>query len=440
MQHWAGVMAAFTLLAAGLSSFAQENLAAPPPPAANAVTNSAAEEPEGSSAVSTIEKTLSDLRLGPFNLHPRLSAGFIYDDNILLVTTKTESDFDWIIQPSLQAVAGDDAALVAYRDQNYDVLGLSPGSLIIQQPEAWPGTLLLVDYGPRFQIFDKYSVNNSIDEFGTLNLLMPFHKLILGVRQDYQFQKTELIEFNQRATVESYITTLSAAYQFGDKASLESDFHRLSVGYNQTGLTGYSEYNTEDWFNYNVAENLPVSLGALAGWDGVVNHQDQTYEQLRARARYSYTEKLAFDVSAGGELREYENGKSDTLSPVFAVSGLYRPAERTSINLSGFRQVYASIFNSYNYANTGVALDFHQGITDRFTAGLSGSYNALDFTPVKKGLAEYSGDYYILRLSFEAKIVRHLTGQFYYQFLDSRSQISAGVQDDQAGVKLILSF
>jgi hypothetical protein len=266
------------------------------------------------------------------------------------------------------------------------------------------------------------------------------NKLILGFRQDYQLQKTEIIEFDQRATVETISSAVSAAYQLGDATSMESNFRRISIGYGQAGLTGYTEYNTEDWFNYAVAPDLPVSLGVLAGQDDVAKHQDQTYEQLRARARYNYTEKLAFDASAGGELREYENGKGDTLSPVFTLAAEYRPAVRTSLRLTGLRQQYASIYNGYNYAATGAALEARQGITDRFTAAVSAGYYGLDFTPTHSGLIQYSGDYYIARFSLEAKIVRHLNARVFYQFLSSHTQVSAAINDDQTGVQLTLSF
>ena len=152
------------------------------------------------------------------------------------------------------------------------------------------------------------------------------NKLILGFKQDYQLEKTTLIEAGQRAQVENISSALSAAYQFGDKTSLETNFRRVSVGYNQAGLIGYTEYNTEDWFNYEVAEDLPVSLGVVAGADDVANHQDQTYEQLRVRARYSYTEKLAFDVSGGGELRQFEMESRDAFSRVHHLPPL--PARR----------------------------------------------------------------------------------------------------------------
>ncbi len=433
-------VSAFAFVFSATLAVAQDNSTGKSSSPANAATNTRATGPADSKANTSVEKELMELRLGPFDLHPRLSAGFVYDDNILLTTAKKEADMEWTIQPALQAVAGDDAALIAYRDQNYDVLSLSPGNIIIQQPEVWPGKLFILDYGPRFQLFDKYTINNSIDQFGTLNLLLPMSKWILGFRQDYQLQKTEIIEFDQRATVETISSALSAACQLGEATSLESDFRRVSIDYKTAGLTGYTEYNTENWFNYALEPDLPVSVGVLAGQDVVANHEDQTYEQLRARARYNYTEKLAFDVSAGGELREYQNGKSDTLSPVFTLAAEYRPTVRTTLRLTGARQQYASIFNGYNYASTGAALEVRQGITDRFTAAVSAGYYSIDYTGISKGLMNYTGDYYIARISLEAKIVRHLTGQIYYQLLSSRSQASAAVNDDRTGVQLTLSY
>lgn len=381
-----------------------------------------------------------EMRVGPFNLHPRMFAGVTYDDNLLLTRQYRESDVGWLLHPALQAVAGDDASLISYRDQNYDILSLAPGSLIIQQPAVWPGKLLILDYGPGFQLFDKYTANNHVDEFGTLNFIWPIDKLILGFKQDYQLQKTEIIEFDRRATVETITTALSAGYQLGEAASIESDFRRLSIGYDQEGLTGYTEYNTEDWFNYDVAEDLPVSVGVLAGLDNVANHQNQTYEQLRARARYNYTEKLVFDVSGGGELRQYENGKHATLNPVFSVAGEYRPGVRTTLRLTAFRQQYASIFNGYNYDSTGATLEARQGITERFTAALTGGYYDLDFTSTGGGAAKYTADYYFVRLAFEAKIVRHLSGQVFYQFLNNQSHVSGDISDDQTGAQLTLSY
>jgi hypothetical protein len=423
-QNWIGVVAAFGCLRAGSPALAQ--------------TTAAATVSDNAAATAPLNIPLT---LGPLNLHPRATTGMIADDNLLFTSTHQESDLAWTLQPGLQAVAGDDAALIAYRDQGYDPINLTPGSLIVQPPEAWTGKIFTLDYAPRFKFYDQYTADNAIDEFATVNLLWPMNKLILGFRQDYQLQKATIIEANQFATTETISTALTAAYQFGDKTSVESDFHRISIDYDAPGLIGYTEYNTEDWFNYDLTESMPVSVGVLAGYDAVAaSHQDQTYEQLRARVRYNFTEKLVFDVSGGGEVRQYENGESDTFSPVFTLSGSYRPAERTTVSLTGYRQQNASIFNGYNYASTGANLGFSQGITDRFTAGVSVGYFTLDYESITSARANYSDDYYTARLSLDAKIIRHLTGQIYYNLTAIQSPVSGNINDNQIGVNLTLSY
>jgi len=401
---------------------------------------STSETQDNAAAKTLLANASSDLHLGPFDLHPRLSAGMTYDDNLLFSTTEKETDVEWMIQPALQAVAGDDAALIAYRDQNNNVFSLSPGSLIIQDPDNRPGELLIMDYAPRFQFFDKYTANNFINEFATVDFLWPMDKLILECKQDYQLVNTMVIEANQRSTIETIPTTFSAAYQFGEKTSMECDLRRISVGYDQPGLTGYTEYNTETWFNYQVDPNLHASLGALAGWDIVVGHQDQTYEQLRARVRNSYTYKLTFDVSVGGELRQYENGNPETLSPVFDIAGQYQLGERTSLRLAGYRQLYAAVFDGYNYTMTGVTLDVQQGITDRFTADLGLGYNSVSFVAVNNPSTTHPEGYYSARITLNAKIVSHLKGQVFYQMLNRQSQVDGSLNDNQAGVQFAWSF
>ncbi len=427
VRNWIGIVAAFGCFRAGSPVLAQT---------ADASSSS---DKAGTAGLANVPPLA--LTLGPLNLHPRATVGVVSDDNLLFTSSHQESDLIWSVQPGLQAVAGDDAALIAYRDQGYDPLGLTPGSLIVQPPENWTGKIFTLDYAPRFKFYDQHTIYNAIDEFATVNLLWPMNKLILGFRQDYQLQSATIIEANQFATTETISTALSAAYQFGDKTSVESDFRRIGVNYDVPGLIGYTEYNTENWFNYELTESMPVSVGVLAGYDAVAaSHQDQTYEQLRARVRYIFTEKLQFDASVGGEVRQYENGESDTFNPVFTLSGSYRPAERTTISLTGYEQQNAQVFNGYNYASTGVNLDVSQGITDRFTADVSVGYYILDFQSTTPALANYSENYYTAHVGLQAKIIRHLTGQVYYNLTTIQPPGSGDINDNQIGVNVTLSY
>jgi hypothetical protein len=122
-RHWISFVAAFGCFRTGSPALAQ--------------TAAAAAAPDNAASTASFNIPLT---LGPLNLHPRVTAGVVADDNLLFTSANQESDLTWSVQPGLQAVMGDDAALIAYRDQNGDVFGLTPGSLIVQPPEAWRGT------------------------------------------------------------------------------------------------------------------------------------------------------------------------------------------------------------------------------------------------------------------------------------------------------------
>jgi hypothetical protein len=395
-------------------------------------------------AQSSPAENVFDFKFGPFTLHPWISTGVAYNDNILFTVDNPEKDVIWSIQPAIQAVAGDDAALLSYRDRQADFWGLTPGSLIIRPQENWTGRLFILQYDPDYRFYQRYSANNFFNQYANLNLLWPMNKLILGLKEDYKRERTTIIEAGQLANIENSFTTLSAAFQFGLKTSWESNLRLNYVDYDNQQLTGYTELSAENWLNYEVAPDVTASLGAVVGVDEVDHSQNQDFQQLRVRARYFYTEKLNFDASVGVEVRQYENGHGDTAAPVFSVSGEYKPAERTDIRLSASRQRYASIVNSLvngeYYDSTGVSLNMRQGITDRFAASASASFYVLDYTPINAGVASHSDDYYSFQVGLEAKIVRHLVGTFYYQWLNRESDVDGNIGQNQAGVRLTLRF
>jgi hypothetical protein len=81
-----------------------------------------------------------------------------------------------------------------------------------------------------------------------------------------------------------------------------------------------------------------------------------------------------------------------------------------------------------------------QGITDRFDAIISAGYYSIGYTPINSTLEKYTGNYYVARISLEAKIIHHLTGQVFYQLQSSRTQVSGDMNDNQTGFQLTLSF
>src|ERR1035437_8759444 len=199
-------------------------------------------------------------RLGPFDIQPRVTSGFTYDDNILISSQKPESDLIWSLQPAFLAVAGDRLAIEDYQRTYHNVVSFSPDTFIITESETWPGKTLMVDYGPKFNWFTKYTENASIDEFLHANALWPMGKLILGLRQDYVLQNTTIIEAGRRSWEQTIPTVLMADYQFSDKTTAEVNLSHNSVSYEQQGMADYSDWNWDNWYNYQYSPRLNLSL------------------------------------------------------------------------------------------------------------------------------------------------------------------------------------
>ncbi len=388
----------------------------------------------------SLSDRLTDLHLGPFDLHPRLSAGVTYDDNILISPSHQEADFIWSLQPGVQISAGDKLALTEFRLADRDAMRLSPGNFITRSPEDWPGRFLLVDYAPKFNWFTDYSANNSVDQLLGMNALWPTGRLILGVQQGYRDERTTVIEAGRRTWQETIPTALLGGYQFSDLTSAEIRLHRTSTDYEQgTGLNGSTDWNDENWFNYHISPRVDLGAGVTLG-DLQVTGANQTYEQVLARVRYRLAEKIDVGLAVGAEWRQFASGL-DSLQPVFTLDASYRPNESTTLSLTGYRQDYASVYSGYDYLLTGVSAGISRRFWDRYFASLGLSYNNYAYqanaTTLSAGLSD---NYFSVNAGLEMKVTKHLQARLFYQFRTWESNQSAGWSDNQVGTQITLSY
>jgi hypothetical protein len=416
-----------------LSSSPSAPVAAASSPSALSSSPSAASRPSFSSR-------LPDLRVGPFDIHPRLVTGVMYDDNIYISSHDAKSDFIWSVQPAASIVAGDRQAITEYKLSNRAYLGLTPGAYITAPPEYWPGMLLTLDYGPRFNWFTDYSENDSTDHLLHFTALAPFSKLIVGVSQDYTSENTSVVEAQKRSSVETITSAIMGAYQFSEKTSAEMNLSRKSTDYEaKQGLYGNTDWSDANWFNYHMTPLFNVSAGLTVG-DLETQDQSQTYEQLLARARYDLAERVSVGASAGGEWRQFEE-TSDSLEPIFSLDGNYRPFDRTSIYLSGYRRDQASVYYSQNYIITGIGGGINQQFGDRYFIGLGLSYDNYAYQANSKTrIQEQNNDYITIRPGFEVRITKHLRSNIYYNFRTLSSDQSDGFDNNQVCAQMTLSY
>ena len=249
------------------------SLTAVGPVAVSAAARSASQtaQPDEPTATQEVERRpefslkLPELRAGPFDFKPRLTTSAVYDDNILIASRDEQSDLIWSVQPAVQVLAGDRSTMTEYRLLGYDTMQLAPGTFITQPVEGWPGKMLMLDYGPKFNWFTEHSANDSVDHIGSFNALWPMAKAILGFQQEYRLESTTIIEAGQRSQQETITTALLAGYQISEKTSAELNLRRRGMDYEAKNLTGYTDWSNDNWFNYQMTPLLNVGAGVTWG-------------------------------------------------------------------------------------------------------------------------------------------------------------------------------
>ena len=431
-----GVLGSVALL--GQPAFGQDTITAPAPPAA-------ANQPSAALDFQP-ETLLNDFRLGPFDIQPRITTGVTYDDNILISSQNPESDLIWSVQPAFLAIAGDRLAIEEYQQTYHNVVSFSPDTFIITEPEAWPGKTLMVDYGPKFNWFTEYTANDSIDEFLTVNALWPTRNMILGVRQDYVLENTTIIEAGRRSWEQRIPTDLMAGYQLSERTTAEVNLNRTSVSYEQgSGLADYTDWNWNNWFNYQYSPRLNLGLGANLGALDLTSQPGQTCETPEVRARYRYGARVLLDTSFGIQLRQYGGGVPSTTEPVFSLVAHYETSENSSFHLAAFRRELPSVSSGYDYISTGVCLGFQQQFGDRYFASLEMTYYYSDYLTTSSDMlptqqADRVDNFIEVRPAIEARFSHHLVGSLFYLFRTDRSAQWPGWTDNQVGTRFTWTF
>ena len=414
-----------------------------------ATTSSASQAVEtGTSSSRGLERWFTDppqLKVGPVDIHPRFTAGMTYDDNIYISRNRPVSDEIWSISPGVQLIAGDRQAMAEYRLDQRDLLGLSPLSFITVPSENWPGSILTLDYAPRPNFYTHESQNNGVDQFLSLNTLFPLSRLILGVRQDYTYQNTQVIEAGQLTPQTVFNTAITSGYQISSRSFVQVNLRRDSYDYQASNLTGYAQYQNDNWFGYQFSERLNLGGGATFGYVNVQDDTSQTYQQILARALYQLAEKVALDASAGVEFRQYSTDSPSTVEPVFSLTGSYNWRPTTSLYLNAHRWDQASVSSGYNYLQTGFSGGIRQQFLERYSMNLSGGWDTYAYSSYQgapQSVASRSdNNYWYVRLGFDFRFNPFLKASAFYQYRQQNYQTgNGGFTDNQIGVSATYGF
>jgi hypothetical protein len=333
------------------------------------------------------------IKLGPFDITPRISASVYHDDNIETDPTDEIEDVVFTVAPTITAVASDMA----------DGMGKS----------------MRLSYTPLFYLYlDEGGDLNRIDHAASVGGTMQGAKAMVGFNQGFRYTTDPVVDIGTRADRMAYDTSLRSSYALSEKTTIEINGQLAVVSYDEDVYNSWWDVANVDWISYQYSPKLAFGLGLTFGYTSIDNFPDQTYQQALGRVVYAVAEKVDLAVSGGGEWRQFKSGVDDALNPVWNIAAAFRPRDSTSLTLSLFQQYQASaVFGNQSYVYTGVTLTARQMFMQRLALNLSGTYAMSDYEATVEGVqATRDDDLYLGRVSLDYYIRPRWTAGVFFDY------------------------
>ena len=364
-----------------------------------------------------------------WRIAPHIQAKITYDDNIFIQPSHERGDFIFTLAPGItfgywELEEGRD--YFQWKDA---------GSLI----ERARGNFLIADYTAFLLGFARTSSENTVDHDGRVAFRWELAKLTLGATLDAGSKTEADPDVGERVRVRSLAINITSRYQVSDKTLLGL---ALSNTINDPdGFIQTTEWRAEGFAQYAITPLLQLGLGLAGGRLDVAEGSDQVFEQIRARAEYSLTDKLAAQFSGGVEFRQFDASTSERTSPVFALGIDWRPAAATEVTLKAFRQVGASALNvDENFTTTGFEASFRRALRGGLQFSLAGGYHVASYTFAGGG--ETRTDHYVfVRPGLFYRFTDRLQVGLTYQYRRNESNLQRfGFSNNQVTAEIGLRY
>jgi hypothetical protein len=296
-----------------------------------------------------------------------------------------------------------------------------------------------ITYAPGFVFYLNHSGNDTFEQNGSFVYGYHGSRCDLIVSQQYASVQNSAPDEGDLVKVHEYETVLNFDYTIGAKLSAtvraQQDINDYDQGFSSTQWSG------SVYLNYEIMPKTTVGLGVVGG-AADLEGPNQTFEQVNGRVVYTPTEKLSFNATAGGELRQTQGYSESTLTPVFSGGFSYVPWDDTSVTINAYRAYnYSAKYFGQDYLATGASFSFTQGFRQKLWATLSGSYENAHY---EDNLADESNDidynYFTVRVALDYQANDWWSFGAYYQYRRNISAEINGFVDDQVGCQVRFTY
>jgi len=263
-----------------------------------------------------------------------------------------------------------------------------------------------------------------------------------GLSQVCALTSDPLVATATQTSQETYTTTLSASCQLNSKMFTDLGLSQKILSADQ--FDSSREWGTLDWLNYQFWPRLDAGIGAGFGYVNMQTGPDMTYEQLQSRVDWRATDKISFQVHAGGEDDQFLGSGSagDLLNFVFGAAVQYQPFEVTKITISADRNVSPSYFANQTTENTDFTGDLNQRLLGKLYLDLQGGYHVVKYVASANNVsAGREDDLYSVSVQLSYAFTRRgSVAAFYQASSNSSTQPGFGYSSSQVGFQISYSY
>ena len=377
---------------------------------------------------------------------PHIQATVTYDDNIFIQPDHERADFIFTLAPGVTFGYWELETL--RQDYLYDYLyetrfaGHGGEALWVHADalaQRARGDFLIVDYTAYLLGFARTSSENTLDHDGRVAFRWELAKLTVGATLLAESKTEADPDVGDLVKLRSLAIDITSRYQFSETTTIGLALYNTVN--DPEGFIQTTEWRAEGFAEYAVTPLIQLGLGLAGGRLNVTEGSDQVFEQVLARAQYSFSDKLNAQFSGGVEFRQFDTSTNDRTNPVFALGFDWRPAVGTKITLGAFRRVTASALNvDENITTTGFEATFRRQLVDGLQFSLTGGYQVVNYMSAD-GNQPRTDNFMFVRPGLLYQFTDRLEAGIAYQYRQDESNIQRfQFSNNQVTAEITLQF
>jgi Putative beta-barrel porin 2 len=366
-----------------------------------------------------------------WHIAPHIQAKVTYDDNIFIQPDHERADFIFTLAPGITFGYWElEAQRQDYLDETQDAGYLA---------QRAHGNFLIADYTAYLLGFARTSSENTLDHDGRVALRWELAKLTLGATLHAESKSEADPDVGERVKIRRLAIDITSRYQLSEKTTVGLALYNTIN--DPEGFIQTTEWRAEGFAEYSVTPLIQLGLGVAGGRLSVTEGSDQSFEQILARAQYSFSDKLNAQFSGGVEFRQFDTSSSERTSPVFTLGFDWRPAAATEITLQAFRRVAASALNvDENFTLTGFEATFRRALHVGLQFSVTGGYHVASYTFISGGQPR-TDDYVFVQPGLFYRFTDRLQAGLTYQYRRNQSNLERfSFSNNQVTAEIALRF